>query len=391
MEGVWRGARWGGSCWVFRVRCIGAFFPFRFCLSQLLLIESNARPRSGIPSLHPLLSTARRLLSLASFLLSFSRVFEPLRSPTSTPALDGSAATVKYRASEDALWPLVAHVGWLCENEGWVDELLGELCAEAAAPEREREKGKGAKKDEASTGAVFLLLHPLSLDLLLASIAAVQAFHDSLVAAAPAPGSTEQEEEDDGKRMARVCVVDIVRNAAKGGGLEKVRKVLERVKAENGGASPSSPVLPPVLLLITIRLAASTDPSPLSLFDLSVPPHLAPKVSMARAIVREAFGASYASSSSSSSAALPTPPRSPARRSGSSTKPTPSWEQGFDVVRRSRLSQTAAGQERRCVRCGRRTRAGGEGSLLGSGKWSGVEEGWEGRCGCGGGWVRSVS
>ncbi|GAA5913644.1 hypothetical protein JCM6882_008706 [Rhodosporidiobolus microsporus] len=321
---------------------------------------------SAIPSLRPLSTLANHLLSLSLLVHAFTKSLSPLRGSSNI-----------FRVEEEAIWPLVGWTGWFCGE--WLDEVLSGIASRA--------RRSGAKEEEHNDDEgdpTFLLLHPLSLSLLLRALDLLISFRDFLIAsstiaaageAGGGGGASETVE------LGRAVVEDVVRRAGGGVGLEGVREVVKRVKGEVLGGD---------------ALTTGTKHSPPLLIGLTLPASLAAQATAARQIVADSFP-SLASSSLSTS--LPTPPRTP----------TP-LDQGWDAVRRARLipgqstpslpssssllpGLAVLSRERQCVRCGRRT-AAAETSVVesavmgGSGRWRRWEEEWEGRCVCGGGWVR---
>ncbi|GAA6012473.1 hypothetical protein JCM10207_007101 [Rhodosporidiobolus poonsookiae] len=342
----------------------------------------------ALPALRPLSLPASRLLSLASLVRAFRK---SLLLPRPTAAGQAPLAPGAYACAQDAVWPLVGHVGWLCAE--LVEGLLGDALSEA------REGAKGAlpngldavedAEHSRAALATFHLLHPLSLSLLLQGADLVLSFRDHLAAQAALDISDEM-------GAAAAVVEDAVGAAAGGQGLGKVREVMRRVRDE---VLPSAPHLDPT--------------APPLLLTLSLPPSFNAQRTAALALLRAAFP-SYTAQTP------PTPPRSPLPAHG-----LPASEKGWDVVRRARLGPSSSlssssapafnpERPRECLRCGRRTLARGLSSAaplpagvdaataatLASvglavgpgageeGRWSTSEEGWRARCVCGGMWVR---
>ncbi|GAA5836987.1 hypothetical protein JCM11251_004465 [Rhodosporidiobolus azoricus] len=323
---------------------------------------------NAIPSLRPLAQLANSLLSLSILVRSFNKSFSPLRAPQGT-----SSSPPVWRVEEASIWPLVGWTGWFCDE--WLDEVLSSITQRTKR--KEDEKG-----DDLAGDPTFLLLHPLSLSLLLRALDHLTSFRDFLIAsstiaaageAAGGGGASETVE------LARLLVEDSCKRAGGGRGVYGVREVVKRIKSEVlGGEAPST-----------------TKHSPPLLITLTLPASLAAQATAARQIIADSFPSLANSSSTASS--LPTPPGTPSP-----------IDEGWDAVRRARLipgqsslppSSSAAllGPQRlrQCLRCGRKTAAAetvaSESATAvwdGAEKWRRFEEEWEGRCVCGGGWVR---
>ncbi|GAA5860654.1 hypothetical protein JCM8547_005489 [Rhodosporidiobolus lusitaniae] len=314
----------------------------------------------AISPLERLSLRANALLTLSTLVRSFAKAAAPIRGVPSAKGV--------YRCEEDAIWPLTGAVGWFCRDG------LPALFSSSA--------GEGKDCDEGRLDEAFPLLHPLTLHLLSSALEYILSFRDFLIASsALAQAGAAGAEESETVELAKVVVGDACALAAGGRGLEEVRRQVERVRAEVGASSTTS-FSPPLLISLTL------------------PASLAPQATAACTIFRDAFGPSFFSSPFPA-LSFPTPSSSPA-----SLEPQ---DEGWDVVRRARLipGQTSsslspytgrAEKERQCLRCGRRTRAlenGAEGRGAGGGlvgglesRWRRYEEEWEGRCLCGGHWVR---
>ncbi|GAA6034279.1 hypothetical protein JCM8097_003821 [Rhodosporidiobolus ruineniae] len=314
----------------------------------------------AIPTLRPLSTTANRLLSLSALVRAFQRANAPLRS-----------APQVWRCEDDCVWPLVGYVGWFVGE--WWEGVMASVRGAAVREEKKPAGGEGAaEKDD----ALFHFLHPLSLSLLATAVQSILFFRTFLYAssalqsaAGTGTGASEAVE------LAKVVVGEAVDGFEGGRGLEKVKEVVERIRADVVGSGPATKHSPPLLLSLTL------------------PSSLEAQATAARQILLEAFPGPSSPSSSDGAESLPTPP------------PEGRVEEGWDVVRRALLPPTSsssslsfAAPPPQCLRCGRKTHAatsyvpdpaaGVEGGAGGQGKWRRFEEGWEGRCVCGGNWVR---